>query len=421
MVAHQFHIVFYVLRRVAAWLTKDRVHRVPCQQRTVLVVVYRVAQGMLGEAVHVWCRSQTPITWIVYVDICLRCFEVIYIGGTHLSYFFRMTGYQVGELGIDLEGRRCSSIDPRHFVYQQCQPLHFRFPMGIHTPYRVCQRLATRIHFGRQWSLVHVHNRTADGQVFIELIFQVCAKQRLTLHREQCLILQLHIHIRSRLQDGLVQYRHSSHGVVHRVIHILHKGRTACCHNHTSARHIHRIQSYLIACRTLVFTHQGKLILLRVFLCAHKGRVVQLLEHIFLCHACIAYLACQVTTEGLQHGEDYPTRRRQCRIAFHIVKASIGRGVVARVQTVKTHHANQLLAFDISFHEVLHVCTHRVVAVLDIQLKLIATHLTCANRVNVLHHQVPSTFVFHIGCIIAALQHLQQQGVRCFQRLARIR
>ena len=244
------------------------------------------------------------------IYIGFRCLEIIHISGTHLSYFFCMPRYQVCELGIDLEGGRGCCINPRYFVYQQCQPLHFRFPMGIHTPYRVCQRLATRIHFGRQWSLVHVHNRTTNSEIFVELIFQMCAEQRLALHREQGLIFQLDIYIRTRLQYRLIKNGHSSHRVIHRVIHILHQCCTTCCNDHTSARNIHCIQSYLIASRTLVFTRQGKLILLCVFLCAYQGRVIQLLEHIFRCHYGVRYLSCQVTTEWLQHREYNSTRRR---------------------------------------------------------------------------------------------------------------
>ena len=65
--------------------------------------------------------------------------------------------------------------------------------------------------------------------------------------------------------------------------------------------------------------------------------------------------------------------------------------------------------------------TYRVVAVLHIQFKLIATHLARAYGVDILHHQVPRTFVLRDRGVIATLQHFQQQGVGCFERLAGIR
>ena len=235
------------------------------------------------------------------------------------------------------------------------------------------------------------------------------------------MILQPHIHIRARLDNRLIQYRHSSHRVVHRIIHVLYQRRTSCSHHHTSARDIHRIQANLIARRTFVFTYQGKLILLRQLLCHHQGRVIQLLEHIFLRYCGIPNRLCQITTKGLQHREDDSSCRGYCCITLHIVKATVWRVVITRVQTIQLHHAQQLFALHSTLHQVLHIRSHRVVTILHIQFKLIARHLACAYRVHVLHHQVPSTFILRTRCIVRALQHLQQQRIRRLKRLSSIR
>ena len=107
------------------------------------------------------------------IDIGLSCFKVVNVCCTYLSHFFGVTWYQVSKLRIDLEGRRCGSIDPWHFVNEQGQPLHFRLPIRIHAPHSICQRLATCINFGRDWTFVQVHNGTANRKVLIKLILQV--------------------------------------------------------------------------------------------------------------------------------------------------------------------------------------------------------------------------------------------------------
>ena len=51
VVAHKFYVILNMFRCIATWFTKDWVHRVPRQQRTVSVVVYLSAQRMLWEVV----------------------------------------------------------------------------------------------------------------------------------------------------------------------------------------------------------------------------------------------------------------------------------------------------------------------------------------------------------------------------------
>ena len=88
-------------------------------------------------------------------------------------------------------------------------------------------------------------------------------KERFALHREGGLIFQLHIHIRSGINDRLIENRHRTHSIIHGIIHILNQCRTACSHHNTSARDIHRIQADFITRRAFVFTHQSKFIFLR--------------------------------------------------------------------------------------------------------------------------------------------------------------
>ena len=134
MIRHQVQIIFYVSWRIARRLTKNRIHRIPWQQSTVLVVVHIIAQAILWEHIRARSRCQTPITRIVNIDIRLCRLKIIDIGRSHLSHFLRMTWNQVSKLRIHLEGRRSRRINPWHLIDQQRQPLHFCLPTCIQTP-----------------------------------------------------------------------------------------------------------------------------------------------------------------------------------------------------------------------------------------------------------------------------------------------
>ena len=173
VIRHQIRIILDVLWCIALWITENRIHRVPCQQRTVLVIFRIVAYSLFWEHIRTRSRCQFPITWIVNIDIRFRCLKVIDICCTHLSHIFGMPWNQVCKLSIHLEGRRRSRSHPWHFIYQQGQPLQLRFPTCIHTPDSICQRFATRIHFGGQWLLFQVHNSSTYYQILVKLILQM--------------------------------------------------------------------------------------------------------------------------------------------------------------------------------------------------------------------------------------------------------
>ena len=93
------------------------------------------------------------------------------------------------------------------------------------------------------------------------------------------------------------------------------------------------------------------------------------------------------------------------------------------VQAVEVHHAQQLLAVDRlrSFVQVLHVRSHRVVAVRDVEFELVLVDAGRAEGVDVFHHQVPCAATFFVGCVRAVFQHLQCQRIRRVQLLAAVR
>ena len=150
------------------------IHRVPCQQRTILVIIRIIAYSLFWEHIRTRSRCQFPITWIVNIDIRFRGLKVIDICSSHLPHIFGMTWNQMCKLGIYLEGRRRRRRHPWHLINQQRQPLQLRFPTRIYAPNGIRQRFATCIHLGGQWFLFQVHNRSTHNQVLVKLILQVC-------------------------------------------------------------------------------------------------------------------------------------------------------------------------------------------------------------------------------------------------------
>ena len=232
-----------------------------------------------------------------------------------------------------------------------------------------------------------MHDGCAQHKVLGELILYVRTEERLTLQREGGLILQFHVYVGSRLQDGLVQYRHRSHHVVYGVIDVFYQFGSTGRYRHRTPRHVHRTQANLRTVRTLVFTGHVELILLRHLLGDDERRVVQLLEAV-LSHQprVITQLLSQVTTERLQHGEDDATVRRIYRQSLNKIELTVRRGVILRIQTVQVHHAHQLLTLDRTLVQILHVGADRVVAVHDVQFELLTRHRGSTQRVDILHH-----------------------------------
>ena len=179
MVAHHIHIVADMRRRVRLRIPENRVYGVPGQHRAVLVVTCLVDVFRLVH--HAWRGSQEPVTRIVHVDVRRRALEIIDVRCSDAPYIVRVARDEVCKLSVDGECGRSGRCYPRNLVDGICQPLHLRLPTTVNAPDSVRQRLGTRVHFGRQRPFAQVHDRTADHEVFVELILQMCAEERLAL------------------------------------------------------------------------------------------------------------------------------------------------------------------------------------------------------------------------------------------------
>ena len=267
-----------------------------------------------------------------------------------------------------------------------------------------------------------MHDRSADGEVFVELVLQVSSKQALPLHREGALILQPHVHVRSALEDRGVQDRYRSHRVIDGIIDVLDERRTSGGHGDRTSRYVHCAQADLAAVGAFVFTGEVEFILLAQLLRYHQGRVVQLLIAVFLHEPrVVAQRVRQMASERLQNREDDLTAARINGQTLDEVEATIRAGVMFLVQTVEVHDADQLLAADRTLVQVLDIRAHRIVAVCHVQFKFLLLNTGCAERVDVLHHQVPRAAVLNSRRVCATLQHLQRQRVRRPQFLSAVR
>ena len=280
MVAQCCQVIADMCRRVGLWIAEDRIHSVPCQVRTVLVVTRPV--DVLRFVKNGRSSRQEPITGVMDVYIGGGGFEIIDIRSADSAYVAGVTRDEMRKLGVDGEGGRSGGGDPRDLVDGIGEPLHLGLPTSVDTPDGVRQRFGSGVYFGRQRTFAQVHDRSADQQVFVELILQMGAEEALALHRERALVFQFDVHVRTRFENRGVEDSHCTHRVVHGVIDVLDEGGTSGGDGDGASRHIHGAQTDLAAVRAFVFTGKVELVLLAQLLRHDQSRVVQLRETVFL-------------------------------------------------------------------------------------------------------------------------------------------
>ena len=137
-----------------------------------------------------------------------------------------MSRQQLCKFRIERNIGRLCGIHKRQFVEHIGEPLRFGAPRGIQSPDSIFNRFTAGIHFFGERHLGEVHDGSTQAEVFAKDIFEMSTRQRFALHAEHGLIFEFHIDIGVRLQNGLIENSHRSHGVIHRVIHIFGKCRT---------------------------------------------------------------------------------------------------------------------------------------------------------------------------------------------------
>ena len=247
-----------------------------------------------------------------------------------------------------------------------------------------------------------MHYRTADTEVFVELILRVKAEQSLALEREKRLVFQRDTDICARVDDTLVGDGHDSHGVVDGIIGVLRKHDTAGHHNHRPSRHIHCVETDRGTSRCLILSDKRILVFVGKLLGHDECRVIQLTIDILRRDRRISDLTCKMLSERLGDGENDLTVGRLHSVAFDIVEEAVGIGFLVGVYPVEIHDLKQRLVIDLH--------TGGVAEELDVHLEVLALELVCAERIDVLHHQTPHRqFGRHGG----GTEHFQIERLGC--------
>ena len=223
------------------------------------------------------------------------------------------------------------------------------------------------------------------------MVVEVQAQHRLALQVEEAPILQRYIDTRATVEDCFVEDRDGTHGVVDRVVHILHERRPASRHTHRPWGHIHRSERDLPAICRFVLTSQDKLIALSHLLRCDHRRVVDLTIDVSLGNGGVAYLLGQITTKRLRRGKDNEPTLRIDRIAGDKVKDSIRVRLVARIQTIHAQDPCEELPRHFALINIRYSGAGAIVAVEDVELEVICLEIVDAapEAVDVAHHKLP--------------------------------
>ena len=200
--------------RRGAFTGEDTIHGVPSQERTVLAIGNVIDLHRLGElgirSILIRGAGQTPGIGIQQVHTALGRFKIIQIGIASGIFILIVTRDQVGELRIEGDLAGLGQRQERELIDHVSQPLALRLIGGVQTPQGVLDRLASQGGLHGHRHLRHVHDRTAQGEVFRELVVQIQADHRLSLHVKGGLILQGDADRRTAGDDALIQDRDPS-------------------------------------------------------------------------------------------------------------------------------------------------------------------------------------------------------------------
>ena len=336
---------------------------------------------------------ELPCLRIAHVDIVFGVLEVVDIRGIVL-YAAGRTCDEMGKLTRKVDVRRLLHVEEGYLVEHRGEPLTLLFPIHIQAPQRVVQRFLSQRHLRGKGLFGEVHQRTADLEVLRELIFPVDTHHRLTLHAVVGVRLQRHVHVRTSIDDALVEDGHLTRRVIHAIVSALRQRHTTCRHHHRSWRHVIGVEGDHTPRRTLILTCHDVLILLRNLFGSGFRGVVELTEHVFLCrhgiHTGTPQLFPQITAERLCRGQEHTSVAHG--IAIHEVEVAVRVGFVVLVQVVSTQESYQRTVLHLRLRDIVEIHAYGVALELDVETELSPLHRR-GEVIHVFHHQVPVTLL----------------------------
>ena len=193
-------------------------------------------------------------------------------------------------------------MEKRNLVEHRCQPLRLLFPVQVQSPDRVAQRLGAHRHLRGEGLFREMHQRTADLQVFREIVLPVHTQHRLALHTVVGIRLEGGGDVRLRIQDALVDDGHLTGGVIDGIVGAFRQFHATSPDRHGTFRHVIGAQGDDIGRRAFELSSQDKLILFCILLCHRLSGVVELGEGILLSiglrESVLDELLPQITAEG---------------------------------------------------------------------------------------------------------------------------
>ena len=370
MVRQLFQVALDVARRQCRTATgEDGIDIIPCQQGTVVTTRHTFPVSRLyKQRRH---TRQCPGLRIAHVNIVLRILEIIDIRGIVL----RATGrprYQLGKLTREGDMRGLFHMEERYLIEHRRKPLRLLFPVNVQSPQRVAQGLCSHRHLRGKSLLGEVHQRTTQLEILTEVVLPVEANHRLALHAVVGIRLQRYIDIGSSIDDALVQDRHLTRRIIHRVVAALSQYHTTSRDDHGARRHIISAQGDHICRGALILTCHNELILLGNLLGGRLRGIVELGEHVFLgclgIHTCCPQLLTEVTTKRLCRRKEHTTITH--RIALYIVEIAIRVTAVVIVKTVAPQQFEQRAVFHLRFRNIRQIDACRIALVFDVETEL---------------------------------------------------
>ena len=218
------------------------------------------------------------------------------------------------------------------FVYQVGQPLAFFFPREVDTPQGVFQRFFSHVYFCGERLFVQEHERPTEREVLAHVVLQVESYERFALHAVVVVAFKVHAHVRTCVDDALVDDGHHAHGVIHRVVLVLHQRYPAGRDGHGALWHVHGSEADFGTVVSLVLSGEQEFVLFRYLLGHGLGGVVQCVETILFGQGFIVQIFTQVASERFGHGEiDAPFVDG---VSLHVVELSVGVRTVVGIQAV---------------------------------------------------------------------------------------